>query len=93
MSFTDLTAFEIAAKVRSKEMKAEAVTTAYLDRIKVLDPKIKAFSPDRIDDAFRYISLPSVEVPAIWIMLRRLRDKLGVANLQCLPAELNAKGR
>jgi len=44
MSFTSLTASEIAAKVRSKEMKAEAVATAYLDRIKVLDPKIKAFN-------------------------------------------------
>src|SRR5580692_1879288 len=44
MSFTSLTASEIAAKIRSKEMKAEAITTAYLDRIKLLDPKIKAFN-------------------------------------------------
>src|SRR5262245_9335754 len=44
MSFTSLTAAEIAAKVRSKEMKAEAITTAYLDRIRALDPKIKAFN-------------------------------------------------
>ena len=44
MSFTSLTATEIAEKIRSKEMKAEAITTAYLDRIKALDPKIKAFN-------------------------------------------------
>src|SRR5258706_15821506 len=44
MSFTSLTATEIAAKIRSKEMKAEAITTAYLDRIRTLDPKIKAFN-------------------------------------------------
>src|SRR5437879_13536777 len=43
MSFTSLTAFEIASKIRSKEMKAEAIATAYLDRIKVLDTKIQAF--------------------------------------------------
>src|SRR5207249_1569086 len=44
MSFASLTATEIAAKVRSKEIKAEAVATAYLDRIRILDPKIKAFN-------------------------------------------------
>ena len=44
MSFTSLTAFEIASKIRSKEMKAEAIATAYLDRIKVLDTKIQAFN-------------------------------------------------
>src|SRR5882672_9005851 len=44
MSFTSLTATEIAAKVRSQEMKAEAITTAYLDRIRLLDPRIKAFN-------------------------------------------------
>jgi aspartyl-tRNA(Asn)/glutamyl-tRNA(Gln) amidotransferase subunit A len=44
MSFVTLTAAEIAAKIRTKEMKAEAITTAYLDRIKLLDPKIKAFN-------------------------------------------------
>lgn len=51
MSFTDLTAVEIAAKVRSKEMKAEAVATAYLDRIKALDPKVKAFNEVFADHA------------------------------------------
>lgn len=44
MSFANLTAFEIAQKIRSKEMKAEAVTTAYLDRIKQQDPQIQAFN-------------------------------------------------
>jgi aspartyl-tRNA(Asn)/glutamyl-tRNA(Gln) amidotransferase subunit A len=53
MSFTDLTASEIAAKVRSKEMKAEAITTAYLDRIKALDPKIKAFNEKFSDRAIQ----------------------------------------
>lgn len=44
MSFTNLTAAEIAQKIKAKEFKAEAITTAYLDRIKALDPKIKAFN-------------------------------------------------
>jgi aspartyl-tRNA(Asn)/glutamyl-tRNA(Gln) amidotransferase subunit A len=44
MSFTNLTAFDIAEKVRSQEMKAEAVTTAYLDRIRNLEPRIHAFN-------------------------------------------------
>src|SRR5438552_2151696 len=44
MSFTALTASEIASKIRAKEMKAEAITTAYLDRIRLLVPKIKAFN-------------------------------------------------
>src|ERR1700704_2832056 len=44
MSFTHLTAFEIAEKIRSQEMKAEAVTTAYLDRIRALEPQIHAFN-------------------------------------------------
>ncbi len=53
MSFTSLTASEIAAKVRSKEMKAEAITTAYLDRIKALDPKLKAFNEIFADRAIQ----------------------------------------
>ncbi len=53
MSFTTLTAFEIASKVRSKEMKAEAITTAYLDRIRALDPKIKAFNEIFADRAIQ----------------------------------------
>lgn len=44
MSFTHLTAAEIAEKIRSKDMKAEAVTTAYLDRIRMLEPQIHAFN-------------------------------------------------
>ena len=44
MSFADWTAFDIAAKVRSRELKAEAVATAYLDRIRQLDPEIQAFN-------------------------------------------------
>jgi len=53
MSFTALSAAEIAAKVRSQEMKAEAITTAYLDRIRTLDPKIKAFNEVFIDRALK----------------------------------------
>lgn len=44
MAFTTLTASEIAEKVRAKEFKAEAITTAYLDRIRTLDPRLKAFN-------------------------------------------------
>ena len=43
-ALTDLTASEIAEKVRKREVKAEAVTTAFLDRIHALDPQIKAFN-------------------------------------------------
>src|SRR5438552_18202174 len=44
MSFTNLTASEIAEKIRGREMKAEAITTAYLDRIRTLEPQIHAFN-------------------------------------------------
>jgi aspartyl-tRNA(Asn)/glutamyl-tRNA(Gln) amidotransferase subunit A len=53
MSFTDLTAAEIARKIKAKEFKAEAVATAYLDRIKSLDPKIKAFNEVFADRALK----------------------------------------
>jgi len=53
MSFTSLTASEIAQKVKTKEMKAEAITTAYLDRIKALDPKIHAFNEVFADRALK----------------------------------------
>ena len=51
MSFANLTAGEIAQKVRTKEMTAQAVATAYLDRIRVLDPKIQAFNEVFADHA------------------------------------------
>ena len=44
MKFAHLTATEIVKKIRAKEFTAKAVTTAYLDRIKLLEPKIKAFN-------------------------------------------------
>src|SRR5262245_57819769 len=53
MSFISLTAAEIASKLRSQEMKAEAITTAYLDRIRLLDPKVKAFNEVFSDRAIR----------------------------------------
>ena len=43
-AFANLTAAEIVKKIRAKEFTAKAVTTAYLDRIKLLEPKIKAFN-------------------------------------------------
>ena len=53
MSFTTLTAGDIAQKVKTKEFKAEAITTSYLDRIKALDPKIKAFNEVFTEHALR----------------------------------------
>src|SRR5438045_3153607 len=42
--FANLTAVDIVKKIRAKEFTAKAVTTAYLDRIKLLDPKVNAFN-------------------------------------------------
>ena len=44
MKFANLTATEIAQKIRAKEFTAQAITTAYLDRIRQLDPQIHAFN-------------------------------------------------
>src|SRR5688572_5369144 len=44
MKFANLTAAEIIKKIRAKEFSAKAVATAYLDRIKLLEPKVKAFN-------------------------------------------------
>src|SRR5882672_5379658 len=44
MSFANLTATEIVKKIRAKEFSAKAVATAYLDRIKLLEPKVEAFN-------------------------------------------------
>jgi len=44
MSFTQLTAAEIVRKIHAKEFTAEAVTMAYLDRIRLLDLQIHAFN-------------------------------------------------
>jgi len=43
MSITSLTAVEIAAKLRSKEVSAVEVTTAFLDRIETEDSKYGAY--------------------------------------------------
>jgi aspartyl-tRNA(Asn)/glutamyl-tRNA(Gln) amidotransferase subunit A len=50
-SFANLTATEIVKKIRAKEFSAKAVTTAYLDRIKLLEPKVKAFNEVFADKA------------------------------------------
>ena len=71
----------LGAIVSRSMLVRSAVTT-----LSWFNPKIKAFSPDRTDDAFRYVGLASADVPRIWVIVRRLRDKLGVANLQCIAA-------
>ena len=43
MPITSLTAVEIAAKLRSKEVSAVEVTTAFLDRIDTEDSKYGAY--------------------------------------------------
>src|SRR5215470_3770124 len=53
MSFANLTAAEIVKKIRAKEFTAKAVTTAYLDRIKLLEPKVKAFNEVFNDQAVK----------------------------------------
>jgi aspartyl-tRNA(Asn)/glutamyl-tRNA(Gln) amidotransferase subunit A len=53
MSFLNFTAVEIAQKVKAGEFKSEAITTAYLDRIKTLDPKINAFNEVFADRALK----------------------------------------
>jgi hypothetical protein len=50
------------------------------------NPKIKAFSPERTEEAFSYLGLKSADVPRVWIIVRNLREKLGAPNLQCIPA-------
>jgi aspartyl-tRNA(Asn)/glutamyl-tRNA(Gln) amidotransferase subunit A len=53
MSFATLTATDIVKKIRAKEFTAKAVTTAYLDRIKQLEPKVKAFNEVFNDQALK----------------------------------------
>lgn len=54
------------------------------------NPKIKAFSPADIDDAFRYLGLSSVEIPRIWIVVDRMRERLGAPKLECIPVREGA---
>jgi aspartyl-tRNA(Asn)/glutamyl-tRNA(Gln) amidotransferase subunit A len=44
MSLTELTAVEIAERVRAREVKAEEVAKAFLERTQTLDPKISAYN-------------------------------------------------
>lgn len=44
MTLTELPASELADKIRSKELKAEAVASAFLERIQTLDPDVQAFN-------------------------------------------------
>ena len=53
MSFANLTAAEIVKKIRAKEFTAKAVATAYLDRIKLFEPKVKAFNEVFHDQALK----------------------------------------
>src|SRR4051812_31769905 len=53
MSFANLTARQIVEKIRAKEFTARAVTTAYLDRIKLLEPKVHAFNEVFGDQALK----------------------------------------
>ena len=62
MSFTNLTASEIVRKVKAKEFKAEAIAIAYLDRIKALDPKIKAFNEVFGDRAIKQARTVDVKI-------------------------------
>ena len=48
------------------------------------NPKIKAFSPENTDAAFRYLGLPDEQAPAVWTVVHRLREKLGAPNLKCI---------
>jgi len=51
------------------------------------NPKIKAFSPERTEEAFQHVGLTPDEVPAVWEIVARLRTELGVADLRCIPVD------
>jgi len=64
MNITSLSAAEIAGKVRRKEFTAEAVTNAFLERIKRLDPKVKAFNRVYATEALLQARLVDAKVSA-----------------------------
>lgn len=74
------------AVVTGSLLVRSAVTT-----LSWFNPKIKAFSPDRTEEAFKYLGLSAAEIPRIWIIVHRMREKLGVSKLQCIPDPRRAK--
>jgi hypothetical protein len=52
------------------------------------NPKIKAFPPNAIDDAMRYLGLQTVQFPAVRHQLKVLRDRFGTTPVESLAAAL-----
>ena len=53
MEIVDLTVHELADKIESKELTSEEITKAYFDRIKEIDPKVRAYISTLEDDAMK----------------------------------------
>ena len=53
MEIVDLTVHELAEKLEAKELTSEEITKAYFDRIKEVDPKVKAYISTLEDDAMK----------------------------------------
>ena len=51
MKIVDLTVHELAEKLEAKELTSEEITKAYFNRIKEIDPKVRAYISTLEDDA------------------------------------------
>lgn len=51
MEIVDLTVHELAEKLEAKELTSEEITKAYFNRIKEIDPKVRAYISTLEDDA------------------------------------------
>ena len=59
MEIVDLTVHELAEKLEAKELTSEEVTKAYFDRIKEVDPKVRAYISTLEDEPLPLI--PDIE--------------------------------
>ena len=55
------------------------------------NPKIRAFAPDRIDEAFKYLGFGSKEIQTLWAEVHAMRVMLGHDDLKAIPKPLSAR--
>ena len=81
----------LAPRLKGSPGLAVAVSSSALVRSVVtalswFNPNVKAFAPDRVNDAYKYLRLTSSEIAGIRVELRRLRQAFSVP-LRCISVD------
>jgi hypothetical protein len=70
--------------IRGAVVSPSGLVRGVVTALNWFNPKLKAFKPEQVDEAFRYVGLKESDLPVVWSEFEKLRRKLGGDTLKSI---------